>query len=39
MEDYGWSYACEGSSDSLGHTYPMEMFLSATHGLLHHLVH
>jgi hypothetical protein len=32
LEDDGWSCACVGSSDSLGHTSPMDMFLSATHG-------
>src|SRR5688500_7349504 len=32
MEDDGRSCACVGSSDSLGHTSPMDMFLSATHG-------
>jgi hypothetical protein len=32
MEDDGRSYACGGSLDSLGHTSPMDMFLSATHG-------
>jgi hypothetical protein len=32
MEDDGSSCACVGYSDSLGHTAPMDMFLSATHG-------
>jgi hypothetical protein len=33
-----WSCACGGSSDSLGHTSPMDMFLSATHGASSSLV-
>jgi hypothetical protein len=32
MEDDGRSCVCGGSSDSLGHTSPMDMFLSPTHG-------
>jgi hypothetical protein len=32
MEDDGLSCACGDSSDSFGHTSPMDMFLSATHG-------
>jgi hypothetical protein len=31
-EEDGWSCAFGGSLDSLGHTSPMDMFLSATHG-------
>jgi hypothetical protein len=31
LEDDGWSCAYGGSSDSLWHTSPMDMFLSATH--------
>src|SRR5688572_14265026 len=31
MEDDDRSCACVGSSDTLGHTSPMDMFLSATH--------
>jgi hypothetical protein len=32
MKDEGWSCIGVGSSGTCGHTYPMDMFLSAMHG-------